>query len=482
MRILTNMKMQINGKDVDSLSGESLDILNPATGEFIDQVPRGTSDDVAEAVEAASIAFDSWASRSFQQRAGVLYRAAEIARQKRDELAILLTKEQGKPITEAKNEIEGFASVLEYYCGLAHTLRGDFIQVPQNGYAFTVKKALGVCAAIIPWNMPALIMAWKVGPAMISGNTLVLKPSSNTPLTNLTLAYILREAGLPAGVLNVITGSGEFVGEPLVTNHKVKKVSFTGDQATGKRVAELAVSEIKRVTLELGGSDPMIVCDDADIESAVIGAVRGRFYNCGQICTAVKRLYVFESVAEEFIRKFEAAIQKLRIGNGMFENVDMGPLNNQKQWEYIKRLVAEIEENDEGRIITGGKVAAKSALSRGYFFEPTLVLDVPSKSRILTEEVFGPVLPVVRVKDLDEAIEEANNTSYGLGASIWTKNLDRALLGCEQLNAGIIWINQHLKVAPEVSFGGIKKSGFGRENGPYALSEYLDLKTIMIKT
>ena len=226
----------------------------------------------------------------------------------------------------------------------------------------------------------------------------------------------------------------------------------------------------------------MVVCDDADIESAVIGALRGRFYNCGQICTAVKRLYVFESVAKEFIRKFEGAIQKLRIGNGMFENVDMGPLNNQRQWEYVKGLVAEIEENEEGRIITGGKVAVNSALSKGYFFEPTLVLDVPSKSRILTEEVFGPVLPVVRVKDLDEAIEEANNTSYGLGASIWTKNLDRALLGCEQLNAGIIWINQHLKVAPEVSFGGIKKSGFGRENGPYALSEYLDLKTIMIKT
>jgi succinate-semialdehyde dehydrogenase/glutarate-semialdehyde dehydrogenase len=476
------MKMQINGKAVDSLSGESFDILNPATGEFIDQVPRGTSDDVAAAVEAASSAFDSWVSISSQQRAGILYRAAEITRQKKDELAVLLTKEQGKPIAEAKNEIEGFASVLEYYCGLVSSLRGDVIQVPQNGYAFTVKKALGVCAAIIPWNMPALIMAWKVGPAMISGNTLVLKPSSNTPLTNLTLASVLLQAGLPAGVLNVITGPGEFVGEPLVNNPKVKKVSFTGDQATGKRVAELAVNGIKRVTLELGGSDPMVVCDDADIESAVIGALRGRFYNCGQICTAVKRLYVFESVAEEFIRKFEAAIQKLRIGNGMFENVDMGPLNNQRQWEYVKGLVDEIEEKDEGRIITGGKVAANSAFSRGYFFEPTLVLDVPRKSRILKEEVFGPVLPVIRVKDFDEAIEEANNTSYGLGASIWTKNLDRARLGCEQLNAGIVWINQHLKVAPEVPFGGIKKSGIGRENGPYALSEYLNLKTIMIKT
>ena len=226
----------------------------------------------------------------------------------------------------------------------------------------------------------------------------------------------------------------------------------------------------------------MLVCDDADLENAVAGALRGRFYNCGQTCTAVKRIYVFESIAEEFIKKLEAGIRKLRVGNGMDENIDMGPLNNRRQWEYVKELVAEIEEKDEGRIITGGKVPANSACSRGYFFEPTLIVDVPGESRLLKEEVFGPVLPVVRVKDLDEAIEEANNTSYGLGASIWTKNLDRAISGCEQLNAGIIWINQHLKVAPEVPFGGVKESGIGRENGPDALSEYLDLKTIMLKT
>ncbi|MHB8103659.1 MAG: aldehyde dehydrogenase family protein [Methanosarcina sp.] len=476
------MKMQINGKAVEAIRGEFFDIINPATGELIDRVPRGTGDDVADAVEAASSAFGSWASTSPQQRAGVFYRAGEIIRQRKDSLAALITKEQGKPLIEARNEIEGFANVLEYYCGLAGSFHGDFIQIPQNGYAMTVKKPLGVCAAIIPWNMPALIMAWKIGPALISGNTLVLKPASNTPLTNLTLASILSEAGLPAGVLNVVTGPGELVGEALVSNHKVKKVSFTGESATGKRVAELAVSGKKRVTLELGGSDPMLVCDDADLESAVVGALRGRFYNCGQTCMAVKRLYVFESIAEEFIKKLEAAVWKLRVGNGIYENIDMGPLNNRRQWEYVKDLVAEIEEKDEGRIITGGKVPANSACNRGYFFEPTLIADVPRESRLLKEEVFGPVLPVVRVKDLDEAIEEANNSSYGLGASIWTKNLDRAISGCEQLDAGIIWINQHLKIAPEVPFGGVKESGIGRENGPYALSEYLDLKTIMLKT
>lgn len=474
--------MQINGKAVDACSGEFFDIINPATGEFIDRIPRGSEDDATVAVEAASSAFGEWACRSPQQRAVVLYRAAELVRQRKDALAFLLTQEQGKPFLEAKNEIEGFANVLEYYCGLAGSLRGDFVPIPHNGYGATVKSPMGVCAAIIPWNMPALIMAWKISPALISGNTLVLKPASNTPLTNLTLSSILSEAGLPAGVLNVVTGPGEIVGESLVESPKVKKISFTGEARTGKRVAELAVRGMKRVTLELGGSDPMLVCDDADLESAVTGALKGRFYNCGQTCTAVKRLYVFESIAEEFIKKLEAGVRKLRVGNGGHENIDMGPLNNLRQLEYVKGLVAEIEEKEEGRIITGGKVSANSACSKGYFFEPTLVVDVPRESRLLKEEVFGPVLPIVRVKDLDEAIGEANNSSYGLGASIWTKNIDRILLGCEQLNAGIIWVNQHLKVAPEVPFGGTKESGIGRENGPESLSEYLDLKTIMLKT
>ena len=474
--------MQIGGKAVEACGCEFSDIINPATGEFIDRVPRGTEEDAAMAVEAAWSAFSDWASTSPQQRAGILYRAAGIVRERKDELAVLLTREQGKPLTEAKNEIEGFANVLEYYCGLASSFHGDFIPIHQSGYAFTVKKPLGVCSAIIPWNMPALIMAWKISPALISGNTLVLKPASSTPLTNLTLSSIFSEAGLPAGVLNIVTGPGEVVGESLVKNRKVKRISFTGETGTGKRVAELAASGMKRVTLELGGSDPMLVCDDANLEAAVAGALRGRFYNCGQICTAVKRLFVFESVAEEFIKKLEAGIRNLRVGNGLHEDVDMGPLNNRRQWEYIKELVAELKEKEEGRILTGGRVPEGSDYSKGYFFEPTLVADVSEESRLLNEEVFGPVLPVVRVKDLDEAIEKANNTCYGLGASIWTKNIDRARIGCERLNAGIIWLNQHLKVAPEVPFGGTRESGIGKENGPDALSEYLDLKTVMLKT
>ncbi|MDI9395994.1 MAG: aldehyde dehydrogenase family protein [Euryarchaeota archaeon] len=479
---MVTMKMQIYGKAVDACGGECFDVKNPATGELLEQVPKGTEDDVSLAVEAADSAFEGWASTSPQKRSMIFYRAAELVRQRKENIAILLTQEEGKPLAEARSEIEGFAYVLEYYCGLASSLRGDFIPVPGNGYAFTVKKPLGVCAAIIPWNMPALIMGWKIAPALISGNTFVLKPASNTPLTNLTLASILNEAGLPAGVLNVVTGPGETTGESLVHNPNVRKISFTGESRTGKRVAELAASGMKRVTLELGGSDPMIVCDDVNLESAVAGAIRGRFYNCGQTCTAVKRLYVFESVADEFIRRLEVGVKSLKVGNGLDKNIDMGPLNNCHQLDFIKGLVAEITEKDEGRIITGGKVPEFKGSDKGYFFEPTLVSDVSGDSRLLKEEVFGPLLPIVTVKDMDEAIEEANRSSYGLGASIWTKDLDRVRIGCEQLNAGIIWVNQHLKVAPEVSFGGVKESGFGRENGPDILSEYLDTRTIKLKT
>jgi succinate-semialdehyde dehydrogenase/glutarate-semialdehyde dehydrogenase len=478
---MVTMKMQIHGKEAEVYGGEFFEVRNPATGELLGQVPRGTEDDVSLAVEAATSAFESWASRSPQQRGMVFYRAAELVRQRKEELAVLLTKEQGKPLAEARSELEGFAHVLEYYCGLAGSLRGDFVPVPGNGYAFTVKKPLGVCTAIIPWNMPALIMGWKIAPALISGNTFVLKPASSTPLTNLTLASLLNEAGLPAGVLNVVTGPGETVGESLVRNPGVRKVSFTGEARTGKRVAELAASGMKRVTLELGGSDPMLVCDDADLESAVAGAIRGRFYNCGQTCTAVKRLYVFESVAEEFIRKLEAGVRNLKVGNGLDKTTDLGPLNNCPQLDFIKELVEEIKEKDEGRIIAGGKVPAFKGSDNGFFFEPTLVSDVPGDSRLLKEEVFGPLLSIVTVKDLDEAIEEANRSSYGLGASIWTKDLDRVRIGCEQLNAGTIWVNQHLKVAPEVPFGGVKESGFGRENGPDILSEYLETRTVMLK-
>ena len=476
------MKMWIDGKSEDSCSSEYMGVRNPATGELVNSVPAGCGEDVDAAVEAAGRAGASWASLSPQERARFLYRAAGLVRERANELALLLTSEQGKPLPEARNEIRGFASVLDYYCGLASTLKGEFIPVPGNGYSFTLNEPMGVCAAIIPWNMPALIMGWKIGPALVSGNTVVLKPASSTPLTNLKLASLLGEAGLPAGVLNLVTGPGSVVGEAIAGHPGIRKLSFTGESGTGKRVAALAAPTLKRLTLELGGSDPMIVCDDAELEAAVEGVLRGRFYNCGQTCTAVKRLYLFEGIAEKFLGMLEKKVRSLRVGNGMLDGTDMGPLNNESQWSYVSELVRGVEENGEGKILAGGKVPSGEGYGEGYFFEPTLVTEVSPDSRLLNEEVFGPVLPVVRVRNLDEAVEEANRTKYGLGASVWTKNIDRVRQAYEQLEVGTVWVNQHLKVAPELPFGGTKESGLGRENGPYALSDYLESKTVMIRT
>lgn len=476
------MKMWIDGKSEESCSSEYIEVLNPATGKRVDTVPAGCREDVDAAVEAACRAAGAWASLSPQKRAGFLYRAAGLVRERAEELAVLLTSEQGKPLLEARNEIRGFAGVLEYYCGLASTLKGEFIPVPGNGYSFTLNEPLGVCAAIIPWNMPALIMAWKLGPALVSGNTMVLKPASSTPLTNLALASVLGEAGLPAGVLNLVTGPGSVVGEAIAEHPDIRKLSFTGESGTGKRVAALAAPTLKRLTLELGGSDPMIVCDDAELESAVEGVLRGRFYNCGQTCTAVKRLYLFEGIADEFLGKLERRVRALRVGNGLLEGIDMGPLNNRNQRDSVTELVRAVEEKEEGKVLLGGKAPSGEGYDEGYFFEPTLVSDVSPDSRLLGEEVFGPVLPVVRVRDLDEAVEEANRTRYGLGASVWTKDIDRVRQAYEQLEAGTVWVNQHMKVAPELPFGGTKESGLGRENGPYSLYEYLESKTVMVKT
>jgi succinate-semialdehyde dehydrogenase/glutarate-semialdehyde dehydrogenase len=328
--------------------------------------------------------------------------------------------------------------------------------------------------------MPVLIMGWKIGPALLAGNTLVLKPASTTPLTNLQLGKILDESGLPPGVLNIITGSGESAGEALVKHLGVRKISFTGNIVTGLRVRDLAHQSLKAITLELGGSDPMIVMDDADIDRAVDGAVRGRFYNAGQTCTAVKRLYLHEKIAEPFVLKLKARVESLRIGNGLEPAIDMGPMNSLNQRDRIERMIDETRDTDTGTILTGGNPVQDGSYTKGYFYNPTLVTDVEPGSRLVTDELFGPVLPVMTVPDLDTAIREANNTRFGLGASIWTSNLASTKRAFDEIRAGIIWVNRHLTVPPEVPFGGTNESGIGRENGHHALDQYSETKTLFL--
>jgi len=472
------MLMRIGGQDKEGIDETWIDVTNPATSDIIDRVPAGTKEDVTLAVEAATAASDAWEKKPIRERGMILYQAARKVREQYKDLARLLTLEQGKPLRESMDEVRGFANILEFYAGISACQNGEAIRLGTSGDCIVIRKPLGICGAIIPWNMPVLIMGWKTGPALLAGNTLVLKPASSTPLTNLKLGQILEEAGLPPGVLNIVTGSGESVGTAIVRNPEIRKLSFTGEYETGRKIKQLAGSALKDIVLELGGSDPMIVMPDADIDRAVEGVVKARFYNAGQTCNAVKRLYVHEKIASVFIRKLRERVEALTVGNGLGSRIDIGPMNSAEQRDKISRGIEETRNNKEGTILTGGHSLKGTVYEKGYFYRPTLVTDITPGSRLVTDEIFGPVLPVMTVPDLDTAIHEANNSRFGLGASVWTKDLSTTKRVFNEVNAGIIWVNRHLTVPPEVPFGGVNDSGIGRENGRHALDNYSQTKTL----
>jgi len=474
------MDMLINGTAAPAADGSWIEVKNPATGEYIDHVPRGSAVDVDAAVDAAEDAFGSWSGKTMRDRGLILSRAAEMVRRDHKDLAHLLTREQGKPLRESIDEVRGCANILEYYASIAGQPAGEAVHLGKAGDCLVTRVPLGVCGAIIPWNMPVIIMGWKVGPALLAGNTLVLKPASTTPLTNLKIADLFQEAGLQAGALNVVTGPGESVGEALVRNVKVKKISFTGNCETGHKIQKIAGDQLKGLTLELGGSDPMIVMADADIPKAVEGATRGRFYNAGQVCTAVKRLYLHEQIALEFMRLLTAKVESMKIGNGLLPETDMGPLNNQSQSDRITSVVTDINEREEGKILTGGGPVTGENYAHGFFYRPTLISDVSPDAAVLKNEIFGPVLPMVTVPDLGTAIREANRSRYGLGASVWTRDISTVKEVFQNVHAGIIWVNRHLTIPPEVPFGGTNESGIGRENGFHALDSYTQTKTLFL--
>jgi succinate-semialdehyde dehydrogenase/glutarate-semialdehyde dehydrogenase len=348
-------------------------------------------------------------------------------------------------------------------------------------YGMVIKQPIGVCAGIVPWNFPITLMGTKVGPALAAGNTMIVKPASTTPLTAIRVVQLLNQPGLPKGVLNVVTGSGSVVGEELLRNPRVRRIAFTGETGTGKHVAECAGREMKRLTLELGGSDPMIVSDDAVLDAAVTAAAVGRFYNCGQACLAIKRLYLFESIYEAFVEKLIGKVQRLKLGNGLNPDVRLGPLHTAEQRQEIEQQVADAVERG-AKILTGGKRPQGADFDKGFFYLPTLLADVPEEARIVREESFGPALPVFKVNDLDEAIACANNSIFGLGSSIWTRDLGKARVAAERLEAGNVWINSLHIGYDELPFGGVKYSGIGREHGPEALEYYLEPKGIVVAT
>ena len=474
------MLMRIGGQEVESSSGTWLDVINPSTGEVLDRVPAGGADDVDAAVGAAEEAFGEWSARSPRERGKILFHAAEAVRAVHGDLARTLTREQGKPLKEAIDEVRGFANTIEFYASISGCLSGDFVRLGLSGDGVVVREPIGVCGAIIPWNMPVILMGWKAGPALLAGNTLILKPSSTTPLTSLALAGILEKTGVPAGVLNIVTGTGDSAGQPIVTHPGIRKVSFTGNTATGIAIRQAAAPLLKEITLELGGSDPMIVWKDASLPAAVEGAVRGRFYNAGQVCNAVKRIYVHEEIAPRFLEGLLARVRSIRVGDGLDPVVEMGPLQNRDQLERIEGQVNRLRDGDEGKLLTGGSRIRGAGHDRGFFYAPTLVTDVDPDAAILREEVFGPVLPVMTVPDLDTAIREANRSRFGLGASVWTRDLGVARAVFDRVSAGVIWVNRHLTSPPEIPFGGVKESGIGRENGVQAIAQWTRTKSLFL--
>ncbi|MFQ5859761.1 MAG: aldehyde dehydrogenase family protein, partial [Anaerolineae bacterium] len=473
-------KLFINGEFVDSVSGEVEEIRCPATGDVVDTVSWGTAEDVGRAVEAASRAFEGWWATPASKRGATLYRGARLIEENIDELAQTLTLEQGKPLREARLELRRFIHTLEYYAGLSKNIRGGYVpNLDEGKYGLILKRPIGVCAAIVPWNFPVSLMGNKIAPALVAGNTVVVKPAGTTPLTDTKVCGLLTQAGLPPGVLNVVVGSGGVVGQALVEHPKVRKIGFTGSTPVGRHVMATAAQQIKRVTLELGGSDPMIVCEDADIDRAVSAASVGRFFNCGQACLAIKRLYIFESIADEFTDKLLAKVKRLRVGHGTEDGVLIGPLHTAYQRQEVEEQVQDAVQRG-ATVLVGGERPAGDGYEHGNFYLPTLLVDVDPESRVSREEVFGPALPIWRVHDIDEAIARANDHIYGLGSSIWTRDLEKATVAAERLEAGYTWINSAQIIYDELPFGGMKQSGLGKEHGIEALEYYMETKAVVV--
>src|SRR4026207_1285748 len=412
-------KMFVAGAQVDSESGQTTEVRNPATGEIVDAAPKGTINDVRRAIDVAQSALKKWSTMAPAKRGAILLAAGHTILQQEKELATDRTNPVGKTIHETTVEILRFVHTLHGYGGMAKTMRTSAVLLDTGRHGLVLRKPLGVCGSIVPWNFPVSLMGNKLGPALLAGNAVVVTPAGTTPLTDIRCCEIIDKAiqdgGGPKGVLNVVTGPGSVVGEELLVSPKVRKIGFTGATDTGRRVMQSAAKDFKHVTLELGGSDPMIVCDDADIDRAVSAASVGRFFNCGQACLAVKRLYLFDKIADVFMEKLVEKARKISVGNGLKPGVLMGPLHTKKQRQEVEEQVEDAVKRG-GKVIFGSQRPKSEEFDKGYYLQPTLVADVDPASRMIQEEVFGPALPVVRVKDLDQGIEQAKSSNFGLGA------------------------------------------------------------------
>jgi acyl-CoA reductase-like NAD-dependent aldehyde dehydrogenase len=461
-------------------SGKTMDVVNPATEEVVATVASAGSEDVDAAVVAARSALSGpWGKMSARERGRLVRRLADRLMERADEIARLETLHNGKPISESRNiEIPAAAECFEYYGGWADKVMGETIPVKGNHLTYTLREPVGVVAAIVPWNFPLLLAAWKVAPALACGNTVIVKPASQTPLTALALAEIATEVGLPPGVFNVLTGPGSVMGQALVEHPDIDKIAFTGDTSTGKAIMRGAADTLKKITLELGGKSPNIVLADADIDAALRGAAIGIFYGKGEVCAAGSRLLVDRAIKDEFVDKLAARAKKMTPGDPLDPKTRFGALSSKKQLETVLRYIE--SGRQEGATLVAGGARADIGTGKGYFVQPTVFADVRPEMTIARDEIFGPVLAAIEFADLDEAIAKANDTRYGLAAGVWTRDIKKAHYIARKLQAGTVWVNTYNVYDTAAPFGGYKHSGFGREMSAHALQHYTQVKSVWV--
>jgi acyl-CoA reductase-like NAD-dependent aldehyde dehydrogenase len=470
----------INNEWRASAAGQRMAVVNPATEEVIAEVASAESADLDAAVSAARAALDGpWGRMSARERGRLVRKLGDRLLERADEVARLETLHNGKPITESRQiEIPAAAECFEYYGGWSDKVMGETIPVRGNHLTYTLREPIGVVAAIVPWNFPLLLTAWKVAPALACGNTVIIKPASQTPLTALALGEIAIEVGLPPGVLNVLPGPGSRLGQAIVEHPGIDKIAFTGDTSTGKGIMRGAAGTLKKITLELGGKSPNIVLADADIDAAIRGATVGIFYGKGEVCAAGSRLLVDRSIKSEFIEKLASRARKMTAGDPMDPRTRFGALSSKKQLDTVMRYIESGKQ--EGATLVAGGARTDIGTGKGYFVQPTVFADVRPEMTIAREEIFGPVLASIEFADIDEAIARANDTEYGLAAGVWTRDIKKAHYIARKLQAGTVWINTYNVYDTAAPFGGYKQSGFGREMSAHALEHYTQIKTVWV--